>query len=89
MDIKFEFVMDSIIISAYKSCTNPICIMYTAFKCSGLCLQTMRLLLLPWVTIQTKIVNKVSQRSLRTNERSIRCGEDLYVSDVTAIYLSL
>ena len=36
-----------------------------------------------------KIVNKVSQRSLRTNERSIRYGEDLYVSDVTAICLSL
>ena len=34
-----------------------------------------------------KIVNKVSQRSLRTNERSIRYGEDLYVSDVTAIHL--
>ena len=38
---------------------------------------------------ETKIVNKVSQRSLRTNERSIRYREDLYVSDVTAIYLSL
>ena len=40
-----------------------------------------------WVKL--KIVNKVSQRSLRTNERSIWYGEDLYVSDVTAIYLSL
>ena len=37
----------------------------------------------------SKIVNKVSQRSLRTNEISIRYGEDLYVSDVTAICLSL
>ena len=39
--------------------------------------------------VLAKIVNKVSQRSLRTNERSIWYGEDLYVSDVTAIYLSL
>ena len=43
----------------------------------------------PTNTVSIKIVNKVSQRSLRTNERSIRYGEDLYVSDVTAIYLSL
>ena len=27
--------------------------------------------------------NRVSQPGSRTNERSIRCGEDLYVSDVT------
>ena len=29
------------------------------------------------------MVNKVSQRGSRTNERSIRYGEDLNVSDVT------
>ena len=33
--------------------------------------------------ILTKIVNKVSQRGLRTNKRSIRYREDLDVSDVT------
>ena len=51
-----------------------------------------RLYIYSWDQIDSsaiKIVNKVSQRSLRTNERSIRYGEDLYVSDVTAIYLSL
>ena len=39
--------------------------------------------------VETKIVNKISQRCLRTNERLIWYGEDLYVSDVTVNYLSL